>query len=82
MIKTRHLLVEDSVKTKHVQVDIIPENEEDCTFIDDPLNKSKIDNHIMSYLQKQFPDYSVNKTIEANDFPRRTVIEIVKPNSI
>lgn len=74
-MKTSHIILHDTIKTKHIQVDLLPENNDEKAMLDNPQNK-QLEDHIIFYLQGQFPSYSVVDTIDSSNFPKRVVIRL------
>lgn len=80
-MKTYHIIIDESISTKIVQVDLVPESSDDNNILDSP-NNNQLEDHIFLYLQGIFPEYGLTKTIDSKNFPKRVVVELVRTKGI
>lgn len=80
-MKTYHIIIDDNVNVKVVQVDLVPESNDDNNILDNP-NNHQLEDHIILYLQGIFPGYGLTKTIDSSNFPKRVVVELVNTKGI
>lgn len=80
-MKTHHIIIDENISTKIVQVDLVPESTDDNDILDSP-NNHQLEDHIILYLQGIFPEYGLTKTIDSRNFPRRVVVELIHTKGV
>jgi hypothetical protein len=83
-MRTNHIIISELLKSKNIQVDLIPENDDEKRMLDHPTDdeKAKLGDHIVFYLLDGFPSFAVTKFINDEAFPLRTLVEIVSTKGI
>jgi hypothetical protein len=81
-MKTHHITLNDTIKVKHVRIELEPQSNEDASLLNSPLNNPQLDDHFIFYLQGKFPNYSATKMIDTKNYPRTVVMELVRTTGI
>lgn len=80
-MKTYHIIIDENINTKIIQVDLVPENKDESNILDN-LIIQQLENHIILYFQEIYPNYELNKIIDSTNSPKRVVVELVYPKGI
>ena len=81
-MKTHHFIIKDTVKLKHIRIELEPQSDEDRLLLNNPISNSEIDDHFIFYLQDKYPNYSTTKMIDSKNYPRTVVMELIKTTGI
>lgn len=78
-MKTTHIILDEGTNSKLVQVDLIPDNDEDKRLLNTPTEaeKAQLGDHMIFYLQDIFPQFAAPKMTNESGFPRRAVFKII-----
>ncbi len=72
-MKTSHIVLEDSAKTKKLQVDLTAETALDEQILNRPFTPA-LQDHVLLYANDLFPNFSVLQTIDSSQSPKRTIL--------
>jgi Cu/Ag efflux pump CusA len=72
-MKTTHIVLEDSGKTKKLQVDLSAETALDEQILNRPFTPA-LQDHVLLYANDLFPNFSVLQTIDSSQSPKRTIL--------
>lgn len=72
-MKTLHLVLEESERTKRVQIDLIAETSDEELTLNRTFT-SVLQDHVLRYANDLFPNFTVLQTLDSSLSPKRTIL--------